>query len=208
MEPFYGWDMQVSGQLTKKTEKNIKSEMNIKIETERLILREFLYTDEDGLFELDSNPNVHTYLGKNPVQNKEQVRKNIESLHKQYIDNGIGRWAVIDKFTGEFIGWSGLKLIKEPMNNHIDFYEIGYRFIEKYWGKGIATETTFASLNYAFEIIQTEIVYAICDIENKGSKNVLQKSGLTLIETFDYEGVEHNWFRITRNEWLKTKPNR
>jgi len=181
--------------------------MNLKIETERLILREFLFTDEDGFFELDSNPNVHTFLGKKPVQNKEQIKRNIENLHQQYTDNGIGRWVVIDKFSGEFVGWSGLKLIKEPMNNHVNFYEIGYRFIEKYWGKGIATETTFALLEYAFETLQTEVVYAICDIENIGSKSVLLKSGLTLIETFDHEGVEHNWFRIKKNEWVKTKVN-
>jgi ribosomal-protein-alanine N-acetyltransferase len=181
--------------------------MNLKIETERLILREFLLSDEDGFFELDSNPNVHTFLGKKPVENKEQIKRSIENLLQQYIDNGIGRWAVIDKFSGEFVGWSGLKLIKEPMNNHVNFYEIGYRFIEKYWGKGIATETTFALLEYAFETLQTEVVYGICDIENIGSKNVLLKSGLTLIETFDHEGVEHNWFRIKKNEWVKTKLN-
>jgi putative hydrolases of HD superfamily len=177
--------------------------MNIKIATGRLLLREFLYSDEDGLFELDSNPNVHTYLGRNPVQDKEQVRKTIDSLHQQYRDSGIGRWAVTDKHTGEFMGWSGLKLIKEPMNGHVNFYEIGYRLIEKHWGKGIATETAAALLEYAFETIQTDAVYAICDIGNEGSKNVLLKTGLTLIETFSHEGAEHNWFRITKNEWAE-----
>jgi ribosomal-protein-alanine N-acetyltransferase len=175
--------------------------MNIKIETERLILREFIPTDEVGLFELDSNPEVHTYLGKKPVKTIEEVRKFIEIINQQYVDNGIARWAVIDKFTGEFIGWSGIKLIKEPMNNHNNFYEIGYRLIEKHWGKGIATETTVALLKYAFENLKTEKVYAICDIENAGSKNVLLKSGLTLIETFDYNGIEHNWFEINKSEW-------
>jgi RimJ/RimL family protein N-acetyltransferase len=78
---------------------------------------------------------------------------------------------------------------------------LGYRFIEKYWGKGFATETTIALADFAFENLKTESIYAICDVENKGSKNVLEKTGLKLIETFNHEGKEHNWFRITKSEW-------
>ena len=182
--------------------------MNIKIETERLILREFIPSDENGLFELDSNPAVHTYLGNKPVTKIEEVRKFIEIINQQYLENGIARWAVIDKFTKEFIGWSGIKLIKEPMNNHNNFYEIGYRLIEKHWGKGIATETTIALLEYAFENLKIEKVYAICDIGNIGSKNVLLKTGLKLIETFDYNGIEHNWFEISKNKWIKSNPKK
>jgi [ribosomal protein S5]-alanine N-acetyltransferase len=47
--------------------------MKIFIETERLILREILPADVDGLFELDSDPDVHRYLGNKPVTNKEQI---------------------------------------------------------------------------------------------------------------------------------------
>lgn len=179
--------------------------MTIKIETERLYLREIIPSDVNGLFELDSNPAVHTYLGNNPITKIEEAEEYIKTLHQQYKENGIGRWAVMDKITGEFIGWSGIKLIKEPMNNHQNFYEIGYRLIERYWGKGIATETTNALLNYAFENLKTDKVYAICHIENLGSKNVLLKSGLKLIETFDYEGTEHNWFELNKAEWLNSK---
>lgn len=40
------------------------------IETERLILRPVLNTDVDGMFALDSNPDVHKYLGNNPITKK------------------------------------------------------------------------------------------------------------------------------------------
>jgi len=49
-----------------------------------LVIREILPTDENGLFELDSNPNVHTYLGNKPAQNNEQIREVIKIL-----DNNI-----------------------------------------------------------------------------------------------------------------------
>ncbi len=177
--------------------------MKFFIETERLILREILPSDESGLFELDSNPNVHTYLGNNPVDNISQIREVITMIRQQYIDNGIGRWAIIDKDTNEFMGWTGLKLVTETINNHINFYDLGYRLIEKYWGKGIATETTKATLKYSFEILNLKDIYAMCEIGNAGSKNVLEKTGLKLIETFDLCGSNHHWFRITRDEWTK-----
>ncbi|RZJ98800.1 MAG: N-acetyltransferase [Flavobacterium sp.] len=175
--------------------------MKIFIETERLVLREILPTDENGLFELDSNPNVHTHHGNNPVDNIEQIREVITMIRQQYIDNGIGRWAIIDKNTNAFIGWAGLKFVLEKTNNHINFYDLGYRLIEKYWRKGIATETTKATLKYAFNKLYLTEVYGMCDVGNIASKNVLEKTGLKYIETFDLEGIEHNWFKITKNEW-------
>ena len=175
--------------------------MKIFIETERLLLREILSTDEKGLFELDSNPKVHTYLGNNAVENMGQIREVIKKIRQQYIDNGIGRWAIIDKETNDFIGWTGLKFVTEITNNHINFYDLGYRLIEKYWGKGIATETTKATLKYAFEKLNLTEIFGMCDIGNASSKNVLEKTGLKFIETFDFDGRKHNWLRITKDEW-------
>ena len=177
--------------------------MKIFIETERVILREILPTDENGLLDLDSNPKVHTYLGNNPVDNIYQIREVIKMIRQQYIDNGIGRWAIINKETNDFIGWTGLKFVTETTNNHINFYDLGYRLIEKYWGKGMATETTKAILNYAFEKLKLTEIYSMCDVGNLGSKNVLEKTGLKFIETFDLNGIKHNWFRITKDEWAK-----
>jgi [ribosomal protein S5]-alanine N-acetyltransferase len=170
--------------------------MKIFAETERLILREIHPIDVDGFFELDSDPEVHRYLGNTPVQNKEQIVDAIQFIRQQYTDNGIGRWAVIYKKSNEFIGWAGLKLITEPINNHINFYDVGYRLIRRYWGQGIATEAANASLAYAFDTLHTKEVYAHADCQNAGSNRVLTKSGLTFIETFVHHGIKCNWYKI------------
>ncbi|WP_293308745.1 GNAT family N-acetyltransferase, partial [Pedobacter sp. UBA5917] len=102
--------------------------MKIFAETERLILRELLPEDAAGMFEMDGDPEVHIFLGNKPVQSIEQSKADIEFIRKQYIDNGIGRWAVIEKETNSFIGWAGLKFIKEMNNNHSNYYDLGYRF--------------------------------------------------------------------------------
>lgn len=172
--------------------------MKIVAETERLIIREIHLTDVDGLFELDADPEVHRYLGNKTVTGKDQVVTLINAIRQQYIDNGIGRWAIIDRKTTEFIGWTGLKFVTEIINNHKNYYDLGYRLIRRYWGQGIATETAYVSLQYAFDKIYANEVYAMADCENAGSNRILRKVGLRHIETFDHEGIEYNWYRIDK----------
>ena len=170
--------------------------MEIFAETERLILRELLPIDRNGLFAIDSDPEVHIYLGNNPVENIEKIDDNIKFIRKQYVDNGIGRWAVIEKSTNNFIGWAGLKLIRELTNNHIDYYELGYRLNKSYWGKGFATESAKASLQYGFNTLNLNKIYAIADSKNVASRNVIEKIGLKYIETFTNNDTDHDWFEI------------
>jgi RimJ/RimL family protein N-acetyltransferase len=179
--------------------------MKIFIETKRLILREILPTDVDGLFELDSDPEVHKYIGNKPIKDKNQIIDIINFIRQQYKDNGIGRWAIIDKKTNKFIGWTGIKLVTELTNNHQNYYELGYRLIKRYWGQGIATETAVASLEFAFDKLKTDEVYAIADCKNDGSNKILQKVGLQFIEPFDLNGIKHNWYKINRTEFEKQK---
>ncbi len=177
--------------------------MESKVETIRFILREILPTDVDGLFELDSDPEVHRYLGNNPVTTKSQIVEVIKFIRQQYSDHGIGRWAIIDKITNDFVGWTGLKFVTDNTNNHVNFYDIGYRLKRKYWGQGIATETAKASLDYAFNQMNTETVYASASCDNCASNTVLKKIGMNFVETYFYEDIECNWYCITNIDYQK-----
>ncbi len=175
--------------------------MNILLETERLFLRELEYTDENDLFEMDSDPEVHLYIENSPVKYIDEITKVIEMLKRQYVENGIARWAVVDKATNECIGWAGLKYFTEPLNNYVDFYELGYRFKRKHWGKGFATEASTAILDYGFKHLNVDRIYAITDPKNVKSKKVLTKLGFDLQETFDYEGDPTDWFELKKAIW-------
>ena len=162
---------------------------NQPIETERLILREMQLSDVDGMFALDSDPEVHKYLGNMPITQKKQAEEYIILLQQQYKERGIGRWAVIHKETNEFMGWSGVKYLheSEQENGFYNVYELGYRFIKKFWGKGYATESSQAWVDYAFNEIKIKSLYAAADILNKGSVNVLQKVGFEITDEFVFE---------------------
>ena len=170
--------------------------MTFNIETERLILRE---SDLDGMFELDSDPEVHRYLGNKPVKTKEESQRIIASALKQYKERGIGRWAVIEKSSGEFVGWSGLKLNTEyNMNGFTRYYDVGYRLIKRYWGKGFATESGKAAVNYAFNVLKLPELYATTEIGNQASHNALLKIGLHYVEDFYFEEekLKLRWYKI------------
>jgi RimJ/RimL family protein N-acetyltransferase len=173
--------------------------MEIFAETERLILREIEYEDEQGMFELDSDPEVHRYVGNNPVQSLEQIQMVIGFIRQQYVDNGIGRWAVVEKHTNQFVGWAGLKLFTEPVNGQSNFHELGYRFMKKHWGKGYATEAAKASVDYGFNKLKLKEIFAMTDVNNSVSKKVLQKTGFHFIETFNFNGEPTDWFKISQH---------
>jgi RimJ/RimL family protein N-acetyltransferase len=170
--------------------------MKIFAETERLIIREIVASDAAGLFAIDSDSDVNIYLGNNPVKSIEQTKDIIKFIRNQYIENGIGRWAMIEKTTHNFIGWTGLKLVKELTNNHNNYYDLGYRLNKNYWGKGFATEAAKASVDYGINQLNLKDIYAIADTNNIASKKVLEKVGLKFIETFNLEGTPHSWFHL------------
>ncbi|MFM7015760.1 MAG: GNAT family N-acetyltransferase [Bacteroidota bacterium] len=171
------------------------------LETEHLILRDVLVTDAEDFFKMDAHPDVHRYLGNNPIIKLMQAHDAIKFIRQQYIDNGIGRWATIEKSSGNFIGWSGLKLVTELENKHSHYLDVGYRFHPDYWGKGYATESTNAALRYGFEKLNAKEIIGACHEKNVASRRVLEKCGLKFIEQFNWKNITCDWLKITKEEW-------
>jgi|SRR5690554_5891027 len=74
---------------------------------------------------------------------------------------------MINKKTDEFIEWTGLHFITESINNHKGFYDLGYRLLKRFWGQDFATESAFASIDFAFNKLNTSEIYAMADIDNR-----------------------------------------
>jgi len=75
------------------------------IETERLYFREILPEDGPGMFEMDSDPDVHRFLGRRPVKTLAESLAQIENIRQQYVDYGVARLAIVEKGTDQFVGW-------------------------------------------------------------------------------------------------------
>jgi ribosomal-protein-alanine N-acetyltransferase len=148
--------------------------VNIILETDRLILRQ--YTEEDGedFFRLNSDPQVMRYVPDEPMTSVEQARE-ILITHPiaDYKERGYGRCACILKSTGTHIGFCGLKYLPQ-----IDGVDLGFRFIPAYWGKGLATEAAQASVRHGFEQLNLDEIIGLSEPENHGSIRVLEKVGM------------------------------
>ena len=128
--------------------------------------------------------------------------KSLEALHQQYKEQGIGRWAMIEKTSKEFVGWTGFKLCVQPVNNHTNFYDIGYRLLRKFWSKGYATEAAIATLNYAFHELHILEVVGRTSNANIASKKVLEKAGMKFWKEGKAHGLEDVQYYKMRNPYL------
>ncbi len=157
-------------------------EPKIILETERTILREFTEADAEAAYRFNSHPEVIRYTGSPPMESVEQMLKFFKK-NKDYEKYGYGRWAVVWKENNEVIGFSGLKYLA-----HWDgLADLGYRFLPKYWGKGIATETSLAVVKYGFEVLKMDKIIGFAMHPNVASVRVLEKVGMTYVGDVYYD---------------------
>ncbi len=118
----------------------------MKIETERLYLREMSMDDYDALYKIIADKEIMVHY---PYDfDEERVRGWIERNMNRYKDNGFGLWAVCLKETGEVIGDCGLTL---QNIEGIMLPEIGYHIRRDHQRKGFAKEAALAVRDWAFE---------------------------------------------------------
>lgn len=158
----------------------------------------------EGMYLLDTSPQVHQYLGMHLISSKKQAADIIRFVRQQYENNGIGRWTILEKETHTFIGWAGLKRVKEEVNGYSDYYDLGYRLLPEFWGRGIASECAQASLEFGFSHLQLDTIYAAAHCANAASLSILQKMGFTRHNTFFYFGADQYWFSVEKSHWAKS----
>ncbi|MFF5178772.1 GNAT family N-acetyltransferase [Micromonospora sp. NPDC000316] len=174
--------------------------------TERLRLRRLTVTDVDALVELDSDPEVMRFLTGGVATPRATVRdEQVPRLLAEYDRHpGLGRWAALDRATGEFVGWFAL----DPSADGGEA-ELGYRLRRPTWGRGLATEGSRALVRHAFDVVGVRRVWAETMSVNDRSRRVLAKAGLRYVRTFHLEwddpipGTEHGEveYELSAREW-------
>ena len=166
------------------------------VETDRLLLRELNMTDAKDFYALNLNPNVVKYTGDRAFKNIAEAEIFL-SNYSDYDKNGYGRWAVIAKSNGEFLGWCGLKYIHE-----LNETDIGFRFFENHWNKGFATESAEACLKFGFEKLNLETIVGRAMAENGASIKVLEKIGLKYEKEFDFDSHKGLIYKINKHQYF------
>lgn len=183
-------------------------ETRIILETPRLLLREFAMDDARHLFELNSDPEVVRYVGDGAFASLADAEKFIEN-YDQYEKYGMGRWAVILKDRsgiagigeagGIFTGWCGLKF--QPELSETGEVDLGYRFMRKFWGQQIATESAKACVEYGFGKMGLKRIVGRVMAGNEASAKVLEKCGLHYVKEAHFDEHPGMYYEIENPTW-------
>ncbi len=156
--------------------------MQILLETERLILRRFNEADAEYLFDLDNDPEVMRFINGGTPTPREVIQHDLLPgfLHYDERFPGYGFWAAIEKATLDFLGWFSFRPVADTPHE----VRLGYRLRKAAWGKGYATEGARALIHKGFTELGVERVVATTYEENRASRRVMEKVGMTLRRTF------------------------
>ena len=149
--------------------------MNSILETERLRLRKFNYSDASFILELTNSPGWLKCIGDRNIRTKEDAINYImNGPLKSYATYGFGLSAVELKTSGKLIGMCGLL-----KRDYLDHPDIGFAFLPDYMGQGYAFEIASATVNYATETLAISTILATVLPTNEKSIRLLAKIGMT-----------------------------
>ena len=157
--------------------------MQVFLETDRLVLRQFTMADADNLVNLDADPDVMRFVTGGIPTSREEIQDEFLPAFLGYYQRfeGYGFWAAIEKATGEFLGWFHFRPRDGAAPGEV---ELGYRLRKSAWGKGYATEGSRALIRKGFTEYGVQRVVAEAMAVNQASRRVMEKAGLTLVRTF------------------------
>jgi len=164
--------------------------------TERLTAERFRPDHYDLLCRLHRDPVVMATLGG--VRSDETTRQNLQDYIAHWETHGFGLWLLRDRASGEFAGRAGLKGIE--IGGHWEI-EVGYTFLQPYWGRGLATEIGAATLEVGFERLGLEELVCFTLPTNLASKRVMEKVGFVFEREVMHMGEATILHRLTLDEY-------
>ncbi|MDZ8104634.1 MAG: GNAT family protein [Nostoc sp. DedQUE12a] len=168
----------------------------IPLETERLVLRDFVESDWPAVHQYASDREVVRYLTFGP--NSEEDTKNFLQreilLQKQELRQHFAL-AVTLKSQKQLIGICRISTLDTVNKTG----SIGYCFTKQFWGQGYATEAVREIISFGFQELGLHRIFATCHPANIASVRVMQKNGM------QQEGYlrQHHWIKGEwRDSWL------
>ncbi len=156
----------------------------VRLETERLILRRFTIEDLEQMYQnCWSDFEVWKWTSYKPMQNLDDVINSAE----MFTDKWLGAydrpnrysWAIQLKASGEVIG----RFFGMNPDDDISQIELAYELGRAWWGQGLMTEAVKVVIDYFFNEIGFNRIYANYASENSASGKVMKKCGMI------YEGT-------------------
>lgn len=148
---------------------------NMLINTERLLLRPFVQSDAQDIYEIFSDKQVMKYYDLLPFESLERAKQQVEFFTQGFEQKTMLRWGIEYKDNSKLIGTCGFFAFNEDARKA----ELGYELNSIYQGRGLMSEALGAILRYIFEETDINRVEAYVEPDNISSQKLAEKLGFT-----------------------------
>lgn len=157
------------------------------------IMRSPQLSDLDALAAIWADPEVTRFLPSQSLPiTREKAEKALESMLEHWQQKSYGIWAIGENNSHKMIGYCGLRYLDE-----LDEVEVLYGLAKAYWGKGIATQATKATISYGFNTANLNKIIALASPDNYASKRVIEKAGLRYEKQLHIFNLDALYYSIT-----------
>jgi len=149
--------------------------------------------------ELWCNPEVTKFIVAEGNMSEKQAQQRLRKEIESYNNNNIQYWPIYLIETNENIGCCGLR----PYDSEKNILEIGIHLKDKYGGKGFAKEACLAVIEYAFETLRVNALFAGHNPQNTESARLLERLGFTYThnEFYPPTGLQHPSYLMTKQDY-------
>ena len=144
--------------------------------TERLLLRELLPTDAAAVLLFRGDPEVQRYDDP-PIQTLQEASEFILDMRVTCAAQQQQVWAVTVHGNDTVIGLVTLQFPEHRGDTYHRRAELGYGLAQSSWGQGIGSEAVRAVLQYGFEVLKLNRIYADTIADNFRSVRMLERLG-------------------------------
>lgn len=179
---------------------------DFRLETERLILRDWRDDDLDPFAAMCADPIVMKTLG--PIMSRDETAALIGRLNDRCDTYDHTFWALERREDHRFLGFCGI--VRGGVEPIMDLPEVGWRLVSDAWGQGYAREAATASLDWVFANLADERVYAITSVGNHRSWGLMERLGMVRHPEMDFDHPDvadgsplkaHITYSIGREQW-------
>ena len=152
--------------------------------------------DAPALFQVTGDPEVMRYWAPGPDMDVAAAARRIAAIEAHWRSHGFGDLAVVERHTGELIGFSGLHFIPD-----MEEVNVGYALRRDRWRLGYGQEVCRAALALGFRGLGLEVLVAVIAPQNRASIALAERCGLAFWKAITWQGRDRVVYRMTRDTW-------
>ncbi|MBM9577818.1 GNAT family N-acetyltransferase [Leptospira sp. 201903070] len=181
----------------------------MKLESKRLIFREWEEKDQLPFAQMSSDPMVMKYFPS--LLSREESERWISKIQDHFRTFGYGLWVLERKRDQEFLGFTGFMNVNFP-SFFTPAVEIGWRLHSSFWKQGYATEAAITCLQFGFTVLKFPEIVSFTSVLNEKSQSVMKRIGLKEVGFFAHPNLpenhilsKHVLYNTTDSEWEQNR---